>query len=262
MQYKALIFDLDGTAIPNGLDSVPSRRIIAAVQQARGHIKLCSATGRPVTNALPILSSLALVEPCIIAGGTQIIDPTTGKILWEKRITPPDVQAVLEVCAPYDNEVIVKDELEGQGAPARERRGDTEVNVMCVMSCTSFQGTQILQRLKAVPGVSASDVLSWTGKGLDIHITAKSATKGHAVARLREIIGVSKAEIIGVGDNNNDVDLFREVGYKIAMANATDSLKAVSDFICGSVEQDGLATLIEDIAHAGERRLTYEPENM
>jgi hydroxymethylpyrimidine pyrophosphatase-like HAD family hydrolase len=250
MHYKALIFDLDGTAIPNGLDSTPSKRIIDTIDSAQGRLKLCSATGRPITNAMPILQKLKLVEPCIIAGGTQIIDPRDGRIMWESSMRPSDVTAVLEVCKAYPNEVILKDEVEGEGAPAAARATAKDVNVICVMSCTAMQGAEIMGRLAKIPGVTASDVLSWTGHGLDIHITHSNATKGHAVARLRKILGVSKAETIGVGDNNNDVHLFKEVGRKVAMDNATDMLKALADTICGPVESDGLATFIEEVVGA------------
>jgi hypothetical protein len=50
--YTVLIFDLDGTAIPNLPNGMPTRRMVEAVISAEPYIKLCAATGRPITNAL------------------------------------------------------------------------------------------------------------------------------------------------------------------------------------------------------------------
>jgi hydroxymethylpyrimidine pyrophosphatase-like HAD family hydrolase len=61
---------------------------------------------------------------------------------------------------------------------------------------------------------------------------------------LLEIMGVPKDKAIGVGDANNDVHLFKAVGLKVAMGNATDELKSQADIIVDSVENDGLAKFI------------------
>ena len=42
------------------------------------------------------------------------------------------------------------------------------------------------------------------------------------------------------GDGNNDIEMLKAVGNGIAMANASDDLKAVADEICGDVSEDGI----------------------
>jgi HAD superfamily hydrolase (TIGR01484 family) len=243
--YKALIFDLDGTAIPNVPNGLPSDRLVRVVAKAQQYLRLCAATGRPITNAKPILDKLKLTDPCIISAGTQIIDPVTDEILWEAVLDPDDVQAVIEVCNPYHYEVLIRNELMGEGAPARARQITESVNVIYVMQCTEADGQAILDQLAKLPNVTASGVLSWTGEGLDIHITHREATKEHAVAELLQMLSVSKEETIGIGDGNNDVHLFKGVDKKVAMGNATDLLKSQADEVCDTVDKDGLATFIE-----------------
>ena len=49
----------------------------------------------------------------------------------------------------------------------------------------------------------------------------------------------------GFGDGNNDIQLLKKAGIGVAMANATDQVKAVSDYITGTNDEDGVATFIE-----------------
>ena len=55
MKFKAIIFDLDGTAIPNRNDGMPSERVINAVKKAQDIIKVSIATGRSVSHCRDIL---------------------------------------------------------------------------------------------------------------------------------------------------------------------------------------------------------------
>lgn len=247
MNLKAIIFDLDGTAIPNKPNGLPSRAVISSVQQAKDAIHLCAATGRPITNAKPIIDALGLTDPCIISGGTQIVNPVSGEILWECHLEADDVQTVLNICHNYPHEVLIKNEVMGQGAPAAERAIDEPVNVMYIMQCTDEDGQKIVAELAKVPTVTASAVISWTGEGLDIHVTHREATKEHAVHELRRMLHVSREEVAGVGDANNDIHLFKAVGTKVAMGNATELLKSQADIVIDSVDKDGLAKYINHI---------------
>lgn len=250
MKYKAIIFDLDGTAIPNKPNGQPSKRLVEAIYKAKNKFKLCVATGRPISNASYILETLNLTDPCIISAGTQIIDPVTKKILWEKIIETADIKRVLEICSPYPYEVLFKEELMGAGQPAALRKVEGAINVMYLMQLTKRDAAIILQKLKEVKGITASGVPSWTQEGVDIHITNSQATKEQAIHKLLSILKLSKKEVIGIGDGDNDIHLFKSVGWRIAMGNATDYMKANADIVTESVEDDGLAVVIENYCNS------------
>jgi hydroxymethylpyrimidine pyrophosphatase-like HAD family hydrolase len=59
------------------------------------------------------------------------------------------------------------------------------------------------------------------------------------------MLGVKYEEIIGVGDSYNDYSLLMASGLKVAMGNAVKELKDVADYIAPSVDEDGLAEVIE-----------------
>lgn len=244
MNYEAIIFDLDGTAIPNKPNGMPSNELIAAIRAAKPSLKLCAATDRPITNAASILQALDLSSPCVISAGIQIVDPKTNTILWEATLEPTSFQKVLDICTPYHYEILVRNELIGEGRRAAERTAEEHVNVVYIMGCADADVTRILEQLASVPDITAAGVRSWTHEGIDIHVTHQNATKEHAVTELLTLIGVSKEKSIGVGDANNDIHLFKAVGHKVAMGNVTDQLKSRADEICDTVDNAGLAALI------------------
>lgn len=246
MSYKAIIFDLDGTAIPNGPHSHPSARLVAAVKAAQPQLVLTTATGRPISNAGYVITELGLTHPCVISGGSQIVDPMSQKILWEALIPAEAVQAVLEICRPYPHELVVRNELFGTGSPAAERVIEGDVNVMYVGRVPHKDAEIMAAQLEKVPGIITSLVTSWQSGGLDIHISPADGTKEHGIAELLKRLGLQKSEVIGVGDGGNDVHLFNAVGHKVAMGNATDRLKSLADEVIDSVSEDGLAKLVEN----------------
>jgi HAD superfamily hydrolase (TIGR01484 family) len=245
MKYKAIIFDLDGTAIPNKPNGMPSQKLIKTIEMAQHSLILCAATGRPITNAKSILMALRLKDPCVISAGTQIINPLTDEIIWEANIEPDDIQQILEICLPYHYEVLIRNELIGEGGAAATRaKIDGHVNVMYIMGCAPSDARAILSELERIPNTTAAGVTSWTQEGIDIHITNKEATKEHAVGELLKILKLNKKDVIGVGDADNDVHLFAGVGHKVAMGNGTAMLKSLADEIADTVDENGLANII------------------
>ncbi len=89
MTYCALVTDLDGSAVKlfsNGNDI--SNATIESVQKAIKHGKIIAcATGRGWTYAESVIRKLGLQHPCVIEGGTRIIDPVTEKTLWQKGMS-------------------------------------------------------------------------------------------------------------------------------------------------------------------------------
>ena len=51
---------------------------------------------------------------------------------------------------------------------------------------------------------------------------------------------LSKDEAIAFGDGHNDIEMLEAVGIGVAMGNAKDEVKAKADFVCQSVENDGI----------------------
>ncbi|MEK9178778.1 MAG: HAD hydrolase family protein, partial [Patescibacteria group bacterium] len=79
----------------------------------------------------------------------------------------------------------------------------------------------------------------------DVYISNGSATKQHAVLKLAEILGIKTNEMIGIGDHYNDFPLLMACGLKVAMEDSVEDLKAIADYVAPSVDEDGVADVIE-----------------
>ena len=243
MHYKALIFDIDGTAIPNERGGMPSEKLIDAIAKAQKYVKVSAATGRPISNSLHILQALKLASPCVIAGGTLIFDPVTQKTLWKKEMSTEQVRDILTITKSYPYKVWISNQLDA--SPAIENIVIQPEQIIFIMTVSKEDTKTIMQKLAFIPDITVHEVISWTPDHIDIHITHKEATKKHALQKLLKLENVNKENVIVVGDANNDLPLFEVAGYKVAMGNATDVLKSHADFITSSVDDDGLAAVIE-----------------
>ena len=84
-----------------------------------------------------------------------------------------------------------------------------------------------------------------------LQIMHKQATKSQSIDRLARRWGISPAEIAAFGDDMNDIDMLTYAGQGIAMGNAPDAVKAVSNHLCKSNDEDGVAHWLEENVLAG-----------
>ncbi len=78
-------------------------------------------------------------------------------------------------------------------------------------------------------------------------ITKQSATKGAALLRLAESLGMPAKETMAMGDSENDLDMIRKAGCGVAMGNAAPEVKAVSDYVTKTNEEDGVAFALREL---------------
>ena len=78
-----------------------------------------------------------------------------------------------------------------------------------------------------------------------IDITAKGTDKGQALRFVKEKYLLSSQDIYAFGDFDNDISMLKEADYSYAMANATDTVKAVANFSCPSNMDEGVIVTLE-----------------
>jgi hydroxymethylpyrimidine pyrophosphatase-like HAD family hydrolase len=62
---------------------------------------------------------------------------------------------------------------------------------------------------------------------------------------LTDHLGIPLGETIGIGDNNNDLELVTRAGLGVAMGNASPAVKAAADCVAPSVDEEGVVEVIE-----------------
>ena len=69
--------------------------------------------------------------------------------------------------------------------------------------------------------------------------------KGNALKQLMDMWNISADEVLASGDQDNDIELLRAAGVRVAMQNASNKLKDVANYIAPDVHDDGWAEAIE-----------------
>lgn len=72
----------------------------------------------------------------------------------------------------------------------------------------------------------------------------KNASKGNAVLELAKILRIKQANIVSVGDNENDLSLIRNSGIGVAVANAVDEVLKEADYITVDNNSHAISTVI------------------
>jgi hydroxymethylpyrimidine pyrophosphatase-like HAD family hydrolase len=76
-------------------------------------------------------------------------------------------------------------------------------------------------------------------------VTHKEANKGAVVEFLSCHLGVPTAKIATIGDQPNDVLMFKRSGFSIAMGNASDGVKGQASSTTDSYNDEGFAKAME-----------------
>lgn len=244
MKYKALFLDVDGTSVVHGMNNIPSPRVTSAVAQCmKAGVSVSLATSRPLIGVQQVVEHLRLNGLCVISSGAQIYDPQKKKIIVEIQFPKSAMRRILDIAQEYKKKIMVFD-------------GEKEISYDGIHTPRKVVGmwfpelepailVQIHDDLASVDGITAHRMESWTPGFECLDITQKDASKLHGIVEVAKRLDVHTDEIIGVGDGYNDFPLLMACGLKIAMGNAVPELKEIADFVAPSVDEDGVATVIE-----------------
>ena len=78
-------------------------------------------------------------------------------------------------------------------------------------------------------------------------VLPKGVSKGSALLKLADILGIDRKRTIGVGDNYNDMEIVQNAGIGIAVANAVPELRAAADIVTVDNNSNALAAIISSL---------------
>ena len=110
----------------------------------------------------------------------------------------------------------------------------------CQGSCLPLN--QNLAKVQEALGDAASAARS---QPYYLDVTHPEANKGGVVAWFSRRLGVPEGEIATIGDQPNDVLMFRRSGFAIAMGNASVEVQAQADAVTASYDDEGFARAVE-----------------
>ncbi|MCL4560908.1 MAG: Cof-type HAD-IIB family hydrolase [Chloroflexi bacterium] len=87
------------------------------------------------------------------------------------------------------------------------------------------------------------DVVQSTDHSLEVN--RKGVNKGKALKRLADYLEIPLAEVMAVGDGENDLSMFKVAGTSVAMGNASPEVQQAADLVAPTNDEDGLAWALD-----------------
>ena len=75
---------------------------------------------------------------------------------------------------------------------------------------------------------------------------SKGVTKAGAIKILADKFGVDIADVLAIGDSENDLPMLKAAGVGVAMGNAQENVKAACKYVTDTCEHDGFAKAVRD----------------
>jgi len=257
---QAFACDLDRTLI--GEDALLRPRTAAAIMAAReAGIHVLLVTGRMFQSVRPYALAAGITDPVVCYQGAVVADPVSGEFL--RHVAMPEdgareVIAAIEtlgytILVYVDDELYVSRETPDSDAYA----GFQHLIVHTVGDLLSWL-PKAPTKLVVVGGPRELD-------GLEVEMKARFGTrlyiskslphflefanpavhKGAGLDFAAERLGFSHERSVSFGDGENDVELLEWADFGVAVANAHPKVLAVADFVCPSVDEEGVAQVFE-----------------
>ena len=241
-EYKALLVDLDGTLARAFLQVAP--KVSEAVRAAAQRMMVSIVSSRDHLVVGRFADALGLDSLQISEGGARIFDPKTGHAPWLRSLKPTDARNILSFLDGHDLPFSAVD----GGRNVRELGEviDWAITRITATSLTQGQAEEIASAFGVLNSVHTTTIVRIDNGDWMVDFTHAAATKATAVARYAELNGIEPTQIIAAGDSFNDLPLLEACGLRIAMGNAVPELKTVADYVAPTVDEDGLATAINE----------------
>ena len=265
MDYKLLALDVDGTLL-NSQNEISKRTRETLIKAEQMGIRIVLVSGRPPFGLQKIAEQLDLKnhEGYIIAyNGSQIINATDGKILFEKRVNPELLPYLERKSREYKFPIFTyKDNQLITDTPDNAHiRHEAEINGMEIVYepefsiCVDFAPCKVVlvsDEEESMQGLYGRWKFRMGGT-VEVHRSEKfflevlpvGVDKSMALSFLMDHLNVKSEEVAAFGDGIRDVGMLQIAGQSIAMGNAVESVRACADVITDTNDNDGVAKIIE-----------------
>ena len=219
------------------------------------------ATGRMFQSVRRYALEAGLDDPVVCYQGAVVAEPTTGRWL---RHEPIPLELARESISAlntegFDLNCYVGDELYvSEVTPEARRYADFQHLELHPVGDLRAWLSEPPTKLVVIGDPEVLDDLKqrmlarfdgrlYISKSLPyfLEFASPDVTKAAGVSFLAEHLGFARQRTVAFGDGENDIELVDWAGYGVAVENAHDRVKEVADLVCPSVDEEGVAQVIE-----------------
>ena len=273
MKYKLLVLDVDGTLL-NDEREISKRTLAALLKVQQMGVRIVLASGRPTYGLMPLAKTLELGNYggfVLSYNGCQIIKAQNGEILFERRINP-EMLPYLEkkarkngfaiftyhddtlITDSPDNEYIKNEALLNNLKIIREDEFSTAIDFApCKCMLVSDKEKALIGLEQHWEKRLAGTLDAFRSEPYFLEVVPCGVNKANTLGALLEHLGVTREEVIAVGDGVCDVTMLQLAGMGVDMGHSQDSVKVCADYVTASNEEDGVALAVEKLILAEVR---------
>jgi Cof subfamily protein (haloacid dehalogenase superfamily) len=259
-RISALVSDVDGTVMTHAKELTPRTCEAAAKLKAKG-IPFAVISGRPPRGMRMLVEPFGLAGPMAGFNGGQFTAPDLTPI-EDHLLAPAVARRAHDMLVAKGVDIWVFNGLDwlvrdpnGVHVPLEKRTVQYDPIVVKSFDAALGAAHKIvgvsqdldgLARLEIDMQAALGDTASATrSQQYYLDVTHPQANKGVALHTFAGLLNVPVQEIAVIGDGNNDVLMFEQAGFSIAMGNASDGVKKKAAVVTGSNEEDGFAAAVE-----------------
>lgn len=254
-----ICLDVDGTIVNHqGQMSQRVREVTRAVV-TQGH-EVVISTGRSLGAALPIMRELGIDHGYVVASNGGVLARVKGEdveVTHREIFDPSLALAALLQQLPQAKYALENERGEflssdvfsdaSFGADSQVVSFDQMLKSKAVRVVVFSTDATAEDFGKAVQGLGLSGVTYSVGWTAWLDIAAEGVTKASGLERLRTDLDFEITNTLAVGDGRNDIEMLEWAGQGVAMGQAPDEVKIVADRVTASVDEDGLAQVLEEL---------------
>ncbi|MDD2973108.1 MAG: Cof-type HAD-IIB family hydrolase [Lachnospiraceae bacterium] len=265
MNQKILFTDLDGTLLNDEKKISPVLHATLQKIQKNGHVIVLSS-GRPLGGILPVKKMLQLDDHNLYISsnnGSQVLDCSRNQCIMEKRVPLEDIRHILQIaeetdtyCQTYTDTQIVSPK---EGAELSLYTRHIHMPYLCTddimgaltkepfkllaIDVTSHAHLEAFQ--KALYPWAEGRISTLFSAPQYLELFSSRSGKGNALRELCQHLDIPIENAMAAGDMDNDITMLEAAGTGVAMANATEGVKAIADIITeADNNHDGLVPVL------------------
>ena len=258
---RLVVTDLDDTLLdPTKEISAEAVEKIESLQSLGIHFTFI--TGRPPHAVERFARKVKPTVPMVCCNGAMLVDK--GQILAQDSFPLAPLHTILEQMASLEMTVLLFDgETEyilketawskkrsdvplWPGEPGLWRSG--QAVKIAVMAGNRSEDFKLF--IPALQSLTGEYSLSLYGeKGCEI--VARGVNKAVGLQKLVSLLNMGEADVMAIGDNENDLEMLKTAGIGVAVANAVDSSKAAADYVCRESYTNGVVEALDRFVFKG-----------
>jgi Cof subfamily protein (haloacid dehalogenase superfamily) len=272
MGVKLIALDIDGTLLDSRW-TLPEANRAAIAEATRRGIEVALVTGRRYNFAMPIATQLGAPLTMIVSNGA-LIRTQDGQTHLRHLLPRKTAARVLEITRPWrDSTAVIFDrpqanqvilEVFASGDPIRSayyaRNKEFLGQAVPLESCLNEDPLQVMLSGKVEPMREAERVLrgAQATEGFKVAATVYESrdfsmidvlhphcSKGAALAEWATLRGLTREEVMAIGDNHNDLEMLSFAGVPVVMGNCVPELRNFGWHETASNDHNGVAAAIE-----------------